>query len=196
MESHEFTNLEQLLERVEAAVGSSGRVSLGAILEEVGRSSFSPLLLIAGLITVAPVIGDIPGVPTTMAIFVSLTAGQLLFGRDHFWLPQWLLKRSIPKDRLCRTLAWMGRPARFVDRFLRPRLRALTGRSGTYAIASACLLIASALPASELIPLTANGLGAALTAYGLALVAGDGLMALIAFAFTAITFGLALFALI
>ncbi|MGE0079670.1 MAG: exopolysaccharide biosynthesis protein [Thiohalomonadaceae bacterium] len=187
-------NLEQLLDRVEQAVDADARVTLGEILEEVGRTSFSPLLLLAGLITSAPVIGDIPGVPTLMAVLVALTAGQLLLGRRYVWLPQWMLKRSVTRERLCKAVGWMRRPARFVDHLLRPRLTALTQGAGTYAVAIACLLVAAAMPASEFIPFSANGLGAALLAFSLALLAGDGLVALIAFAVTGATFALALLA--
>lgn len=193
MQEPPFTTLEQLLQRLEAA-GANDRVSLDAIVKEVGQSSFGPLVLLAGLITVSPVIGDTPGVPTAMSIFVFATVGQLLFGRKRVWLPQWLLQRSIAKDKFCRALNWMRRPVRLVDRFLRPRLTILTGRFGTYGIAAGCILIAAALPFTELILLTANGLGAALTAFGLALIANDGLMALLAFALLALTVGLALLA--
>ena len=46
------------------------------------------------------------------------------------------------------------------------------------------------MPVMEVIPFSANAAGAALTAFGLSLIARDGLLALIAFTFTAITIGL------
>jgi hypothetical protein len=49
------------------------------------------------------------------------------------------------------------------------------------------------MPAMELVPFSANGAGAALTAFGLSLIAHDGLLALLAFVFTAMTFGLVLY---
>lgn len=186
------TNLEQLLDRIEKAAEEE-RVSLGAILERVGRSSFGPLLLVAGLITLAPLIGDIPGVPTIMAMFVLLTAGQLLFRRNYIWLPRWLLKRSVARNKLCKALGWLRRPARFVDRLLRSRLTIFTQGAGIYAIAVGCIVIAAAMPAMELVPFSANGAGAALTAFGLSLLADDGLLALLAFVFTAATLGLAVY---
>ncbi|HEX3034413.1 MAG TPA: exopolysaccharide biosynthesis protein [Thermodesulfobacteriota bacterium] len=70
------------------------------ILKLVGRRSFGPLLLVAGLVTLLPIICDIPGVPTIMGIFVLLIAGQLLFRREHLWLPCWMLNRSVPRDKL------------------------------------------------------------------------------------------------
>ena len=88
------------------------------------------------------------------------------------------------------------RPARSIDRFLRPRLTALTERIGAYVIASVCFLIGAVMPAMEVVPLTANGAGAALTAFGLSLIAHDGLVAIIAFASTGVTIGLTVYALL
>src|SRR5690606_34742905 len=78
------TNLEQLLDRIGEAARQhqDGGVSLDAILDEIGRRSFGPLLLVAGLITLAPIIGDIPGVPGLMGLLVLLIAGQVLFHHE------------------------------------------------------------------------------------------------------------------
>lgn len=56
-----------------------------------------------------------------------------------------------------------------------------------------CVLIAVAMPPMELVPFTATGAGAALTAFGLSLIAHDGLVALLAFAFTATTLALVMY---
>lgn len=48
----------------------------------------------------------------------------------------------------------------------------------------------------EVIPFSANVAGAALTAFGLSLIAHDGILALFAFAFTIATFGLVVYNLI
>ncbi|MGQ0751395.1 MAG: exopolysaccharide biosynthesis protein, partial [Betaproteobacteria bacterium] len=63
---------------------------------------------------------------------------------------------------------------------------------GTYVIAGVCVVIAGAMPVMEVVPFVANGAGAALTAFGLALVAHDGLLAILAFGFTALTLGFVL----
>lgn len=188
-QQQEITDLEQLLQRIGEAAEHHERVSLEQILAVVGRRSFGPLLLLAGLITVAPVVGDMPGVPTAIGVFVLLIAGQLLIRRKHFWLPNWLLKRSVGRDRLRKLLKWLQRPARFIDGLIRPRLTPLTHNAGSTVIAAVCLIIAMTMPAMEVVLFAANIAGAALTAFGLALVAHDGLLALLAFAFTAATFG-------
>lgn len=186
---HQVTNLEQLLERIREAAAKEDPVSLGDIFEMVGHRSFGPLLLLAGLVTLAPLVGDVPGVPTLMALLVMLTAGQVLLRHEHLWLPGWLLRRSVNRGKLCRALDWMSRPARFIDRFLRPRLTALTHRAGVYAVAVACVLVAAAMPIAELVPFSANGVGVVLTSFGLALIAHDGLLVLIAFAVLTATTG-------
>jgi hypothetical protein len=192
----EITNLEQLLERIEAAAERHDSVSLGDVLAMIGERSFGPLLLLAGLITLAPVIGDIPGVPTLIGLFLFLIAVQLLFGRSHFWLPRWLRARSLGREKLGKTLGWLKRPAQYVDRLLRPRLTLLVTGPAVYVIAAACVLIAAALPVMEVVPFSANIAGGALTAFGLALIARDGLFALIAFALTAVGAGAVVYGLL
>lgn len=183
-EQGNVSSIEDLLDCLDGADHDGGRTSVDHILSAVGRRSFGPLLLLAGLITLAPVIGDIPGVPTLMAVLVVLVAIQLLLGRDHFWLPAWLLDRSLARDKLDRAVAWMRKPARAIDRVLHPRLRFLTQGLGALGIAVMCILIALAMPPMEIIPFTANGAGLALTVFGLALIANDGLMALLGYVIT------------
>lgn len=192
-QDRDITGLEQLLDRVEEAAHERDRVSLDVILEMVGRRTFGPLLLLAGLITLAPVIGDIPGVPTIIGIFTLTIAGQLLLRREYFWLPRWLLKRSVAQHKLCKALKRMRRPARFIDTLLRPRLTFLIQSRGIYSIAIVCAFVALAMPLMEVVPFSANGAGAALAAFGLALIAQDGLLALFAFVFAGAGIGLAAF---
>lgn len=175
-----------VLDRI-AAAAEEDPVSVEAVLETLGRRSFGPILLLAGLVILAPVVGDFPGVPTLMALLVLLSAGQLLAGRRSFWLPRWLLARTVSRESAQRSLEWMRRPARWLDWILRPRLVALTTGKGASAIAALCLAIALAVPAMEFVPFSANGGGLALTAFGLALIGRDGLLALGAIVVTGAT---------
>ncbi|HVT45323.1 MAG TPA: exopolysaccharide biosynthesis protein [Thermoanaerobaculia bacterium] len=183
-ETDEVTTLEDLLDRLDQSAEENDPVTLGDLLDAIGRRSFGPLLLLAGLVVLAPVIGDIPGVPTSVAAVVFLAAIQLIFGRKHFWLPRWLLKRSISREKLSKALGWMRKPARFVDRLIRHRLGIFVEGGAVYAIAVVCIIIALTMPFMEVVPFSANIAGAALTALGLALIARDGLLALIAFVMT------------
>lgn len=187
-------NLEDVLDRLgEAADGEDGHVSLGAIVDAFGDRTFAPLLLLPGLVTLAPLLGDIPGVPTLMAAVVLLTAGQMLIGRRSVWLPQFLRNRSVSRDKVDKALGWLRRPARGIDRLLRPRLSFFTRGIGRGLIALTCVAIAAAMPPMEFVPFSANGAGLALTAFGLALIAHDGLLALLSFVVTAVTIALVFF---
>jgi len=189
-------DLTGLLERIQQTGHRRESVSLGAILDSVGRRSFAPFLLIAGLVTLAPLVGDIPGVPTLMAILVVLSAIQLLLGRDHIWLPAWLLERRVSRVRFVKAVRWMERPAHWIDSLLRQRLIQLTRPPAHLAVALTCLLIALAMPPMEVVPFTANGAGLALTLFALALLANDGLMALLGYALTGGTLALVILNLI
>ncbi|TLF52994.1 exopolysaccharide biosynthesis protein [Halomonas urmiana] len=177
-------DLSRLLARVQRAGDHAESVSLKAILDSLGRRSFAPFLLVAGLVTLAPLIGDIPGVPTLMAMLVVLAAAQLLAGREHIWLPSWLLRRRVSRARFIAVIRWMQRPARWIDRLLKPRLTLLIRQPAHLPVAMTSLLIALAMPPMEVVPFTANGAGLALTLFALALLAHDGLMALLGYLLT------------
>jgi hypothetical protein len=176
-------HLQQLLDRLDKAA-TGERVDVESMLEAVGRSSFGALLLLGGLVTLSP-LDIIPGIPTLIAAVVLILSAQLLAGRRHFWLPKWVLKRSIGRDRFRRALSWLRKPAKFGDRLVRPRLTALTTDAAVKVIAVGCSAVALAMPVMEVVPFSANLAGIALTAFGLAVIAHDGLLALIAFAATA-----------
>jgi hypothetical protein len=134
--------------------------------------------------------------PTLMAVLVLLVSVQLLAGRESFWLPGWLLKRSLSRQKFDKGIQFMKKPARWIDGLLRVRLPWLTGYIGIRVTALVCLLIALAMPPMEFIPFSANGAGLALTLLGLGLVARDGLALLLGFALFAATCALILMNLI
>ncbi|MFG6665843.1 exopolysaccharide biosynthesis protein [Halomonas sp. HNIBRBA4712] len=182
------SSLTELLDTLDQMEDEKIRVSVEDILDAVGRRSFGPMLLVAGLIVLAPVVGDIPGVPTLMAALVLLTSSQLLLGRKAFWLPGWLLNRSVSRKGFDKALKWMRKPGRWVDGLMGVRLTWMNGYLGQRATALACVLIALAVPPMEFVPFTANGAGLAFTLFGLGLVAKDGLVLALGFMITAATF--------
>ncbi len=179
----ELYDLEQVIDRIEEGAADLEIVSIRTMADAVGRRSFGPLLLFAGLLPTSPLSG-IPTVPTMSAVIVVVIAGQLLFKRKHFWLPTWVLNRSISRSKLDKALKVIRPVARFVDRLLRPRLEFLTRHVAVYIIAALCVLIAATMPPLELVPFASTTAGAAIVAFGLALIANDGALALIALIFT------------
>ncbi|WP_152205300.1 exopolysaccharide biosynthesis protein [Marinobacter changyiensis] len=185
--SENLTNMEQLLDRIRSSTEGKDRVSVGDILAAVGKRSFGPVILVAGLITIAPLIGDIPGMPTLLGLIVLLTLGQLLFRQQHIWLPNWITARNIQRDKLTKGLDWLQKPARILDKLTRPRLVFLVEGPGLYVMVALCMAVALAMPAMEVIPFSANGGGAAMMAFGLAIIASDGVVALMATIITVAT---------
>jgi hypothetical protein len=66
-----------------------------------------------------------------------------------------------------------------MDRFTRRRLEFLVGKTNTRVVGAATLGVALVMPLLELIPFSANLAGIALCAFGVALIARDGLFALL-----------------
>jgi hypothetical protein len=182
----EHHTLEEMLDRIEEATAGEDATSLGDVLDAIGSRSFGPLLLLAGLVMVAPLVGDIPGVPSLMGAIVLVTAGQLLLGRDHFWLPRFLLDRSVRSATARKGLRWARPAARFLDRWSRPRLQPLVQGAGNTLIALLCIAVSVATPLMEVVPFSANFAGLVILLCGLAVIVRDGLLTLVALGTTAV----------
>ncbi|HET6433569.1 exopolysaccharide biosynthesis protein [Dyella sp.] len=172
------TNLQSVLDKLEQAVDASGQTTVGSLVQAAGRRSFGTLLLVPSLILASP-ISAVPSVPTAMGVLVVLTCGQLLLHRQAFWLPGWIVRRQVPERRLARSIHLLRPPARFVDRLLRPRLLWFTEGWRVHVMAAICLLLALGTTPLELIPGANTAIGTALTAFALALLAHDGVLALV-----------------
>lgn len=175
-------NLEQMLEHIGGLAKDAEQVSLAQVVDSVGDRSFGPLLLIIGLMLFSPLSG-VPGMAIFSGMFILLIALQMLLGRKHFWLPGFILRRSVAQGKLTKALDWVTPGARRIDRLIKPRLNFMLHPSSTYLIALLCVLVGTALPFMELVPFSSSIVGLALAILGLALVARDGLLVLIALSF-------------
>jgi hypothetical protein len=179
----EPNNLEGMLDELERASEGSGPVSVGELLDAVGRRSFGALLLVPALVGLTP-LGGIPGLPTALAVVVIVVAGQLVFGMKRFWLPNIILRRSIERQRLRNSIGYLRPVARVVDKVIRPRLASLTREPFVHGAAGLCVLVALSIPPLEVVPFADTVPWAAIAAFGLALIAHDGILALIALGFS------------
>lgn len=182
-------NLQQLLDHLARLNRGRDEVSLRLVVDSIGTRSFGPLLMLIGIILASPLSG-IPGMATVMAVFVMLIAVQMLLGRKQFWLPNWLLNRSVKHDHLVKALSWVRPVARWVDSVLRPRLTKLVNNGASYVIALICVVISLALPMMEVVPFSASVAGLALAAFGLSLVVNDGLLVILAVSLVGATFAI------
>jgi hypothetical protein len=185
--------VNELLDRFEEVAADGDEVSLDDLMDAIGRRSFGPLLMLAGLVLSAPGISDIPSVPTMAGIFILIISVQILFGRGQFWLPGWLLKRSLKSERVKKISSgkWVRRVAKWIDGFVVERLQVIAGTRANYVVAIVCTILALIAPITEFVPLSGIGVGAAMLSFGISLIARDGLMALIGFGISAVTTSLA-----
>lgn len=178
--------LKEILNEIEELSADRPEVYVDDIFRKLGEGAFGPALLTLGIISISPV-GDIPGVPAFLSVFIILVGGQLALGRERFWLPQFLLKRPIKAQHLRKIVRFLRPVARVVGRIIWRRLAFLTTGPFARAIGGVCTLLALTLPPLEFIPFGATAPSSAITAFSLALVANDGLLASLALILTATT---------
>lgn len=174
----EIHSLSELLDRMEALSKQGDEVAFGEVMDAVGEKSFVPLLMLAGLVMAAPVIGDIPGVPVLMGLLVLLASVQFLLNREHVWIPKWLERRQVSSSKVQKTLSWLRKPSRWIDRVSKTRLTTFVDHAGAVLSALICIVIAMATPVMEVVPMSANVAGIAIIAFGIALLARDGVIAI------------------
>jgi hypothetical protein len=177
------TDLETLLQKLSDRAAKDPSFTVGELLQSLGRRSFAPVLLIAAAIGFTP-FGVVPGMPTVLAVVIIVVTAQIILGRRHLWLPEFIRKKSLSRRNTLRTVEILKKPARFLDRIVRPRLAFLTEKPFSIFLAAACLVLALAVPPLELVPLVDMPLWAAILALSFALATHDGLVAIIAFVIT------------
>jgi hypothetical protein len=187
-------DLEDVLGELDKCADTAGaKVSVGEIMEAIGQRSFGPLLLLGGLLGMTPV-SAVPTVPSLIALITILVSVQLLFGRKSIWIPRWMEKLSVKAEKVKKSVKVSQKPARFVDKLVRPRLQALTKPFADRLVALVCILVALAVPPLELLPFAAFVPSLAIATFGLGLIARDGLVVLIAFLFSTTALGFVAYA--
>jgi hypothetical protein len=175
--------IAEVLDRLDELGASRTRVTVGDVREALGKDAFGPALLTSGLLALSP-IGDIPGAPTVLSLLIITVAAQMVFGRSDLWLPQFLARRSFSAHRLRQTARVLRPAVRIAATVVRRRLTFLTVGPFERAIAATCVLLAVTLPPLEVVPFGATVPSSAITGFSVALVARDGLLALLSFVLT------------
>lgn len=181
MTSSSTHDLENVLEDLESAAEQcDGPLSVGEALDAFAHRSFGALLTVIALVAALPLIGAIPGVSILTGALVILVAVQFLFGRDTPWTPKWLREISIDAETV-RAGADKAKPyAARVDSVIRPRLTQITkGAWARTSIAVLSILLALLFFPAALVPFGVWVPALSVMALGLALLANDGLLALI-----------------
>ena len=169
-----------ILDRLRDLAEENEQISLGQAIEAFGSRSYAPILVVIPLIDISPV-GSIPGLPTLLALVIVLTAGQLLFGRKHLWLPGFVANRSLRAEKVTKAVEKVRPVARRMDKWFHGRLPALTKGPMVRVAAAAILIMTLSVPPLELLPLATTAPMAAIAAFGMALLVKDGLLMIAAF---------------
>ncbi|GAB5348709.1 exopolysaccharide biosynthesis protein [Alteriqipengyuania sp. 357] len=169
-----------ILDRLAEIGGGNDKVTLGDIVGAFGSRSYGPVLLVPALIGISP-LGGIPGVPTFLAVTLLLFAVQMVFGKQHLWLPGVLKDRSVEGEKLADAARKMEKVGNWLDKLFHGRLTMFTGRTAGRLAAIVISLLCLSIPPLELLPFAVALPMAVIGAFGIALTVRDGLLMLVAF---------------
>ncbi|MGV3693282.1 MAG: exopolysaccharide biosynthesis protein [Paracoccus marcusii] len=162
--------------------GAEGdKVSVGQVAEALGQDSLPPNLMIPAFAVASPLSG-VPLFSSICGLLIALVSAQMLIGRDHVWLPGFLMRRQVSGDRLRKALDWMEKPARFLDRVSHERLTPLVRRPMRWIVQGICLCCGLVMPLLEFIPFTSSLMGVVVSLLAFGLLARDGVFVLLGFA--------------
>ncbi|WP_286788541.1 MULTISPECIES: exopolysaccharide biosynthesis protein [unclassified Pseudomonas] len=183
--------LEDVIDGVIELGKEKDKVSVGDIKREIGQRSYGPFLFVPSIIEISPV-GGVPGASTFFALIVAVFALQMLFGRNHFWMPRFLAKRSVESQKIESGLNKVRKVIRGLDKVIRPRLGWATQKTFVRLIAAICLILTTSVPPLEFIPFASLAPFSAICLFGLGLTAKDGVVVLLGMAVSLIAFYLAI----
>ncbi len=143
-------------------------LTIQAMLDRVGARSFGAALLVPSLILVSP-LSIIPLMPTIGGLVILTIATQAFFGRKHLWLPGILANRRLKGHQLSRAVQYLRKPAAWLDRNSRDRLRFLSGPPLDRIAILAVMIVAVTWPFLEIVPMftSVSAGGVALVAFAL-----------------------------
>ena len=150
------------------------KLTLGEILDSVGRRSYGPLLLVIGLFAISPAT-VVPGMTWLTAALTLLVAGQMALGLPSIWLPKKALEAELPRNAVASGIEKTRGMAKTIDKLLKPRLTFLSKPPFVNLVALMCILAALITFPLGLIPFAPLAPGLAVMFFGLGMVARDGL---------------------
>jgi hypothetical protein len=179
--------LDRIQERVDAdgAEMADGKLSLGEILDLVGRRAYGPLLLIIGVLSVSP-LALLPGSTWAFAALTLLVAVQMALHLKHPWLPPAALRVSFPEKEIYGALRSVRPWTRAVDTMVKPRLEFLAHEPWLLLVALLAIVAALVTFPLSFIPFAPFIPGATIILIGLGVTARDGLLLSLALSLLAI----------
>jgi hypothetical protein len=102
--------LSKMLDRAE-----DSEVSIGWLMEQLGRRSFGLTLLVMAVVAL------LPGASTIVGVLVAWPAVQMVLGHDVAVLPPLVARRMVGVDRLARLIGIVTPRLAWIERLIRPR---------------------------------------------------------------------------
>ncbi|MDG6079075.1 exopolysaccharide biosynthesis protein [Erythrobacter litoralis] len=171
--------VDGVLAELDDLAAANEAVNIGDVLDDFGERSFGPFILLPALLEISP-IGGIPGVPSVLAALIAVIAAQLLWGKDHVWLPQFVQQRGVFGKKLHKAVGKLRGISRWLDEHSQDRLERLVEGVWIRIAAGLVILLCCTVPPLEFLPFASTLPMAAIAAFGLALTVRDGLFMLIA----------------
>ncbi|MBD3625216.1 MAG: exopolysaccharide biosynthesis protein [Rhodobacteraceae bacterium] len=155
----------------------TGDLRLRDLVEGFGRSSFLPVMVVPALLVVSPLSG-IPLFSSACGLTIVFVAAQMLWpGRDHLWLPDFLMDRTINGEKARKAMPKIRKAASWLDRCATGHGWRLMRRPVRLLLEALCLLCGAAMPFLEVVPFSSSILGFAVLMFSTALLTRDALFA-------------------
>lgn len=169
------TSVNQIVDRL-ARLADQDRVAVAKIIEVFGTQSFLPVLMVPALLVVSPLSG-IPLFSSLCGITIAAISLQMVAGREHLWLPQFVVKRSLEGKRAREAIDKLHGVASWLDNHSRDRFQPLLRWPGRKLIQTLCLFCGAAMPFLEIVPFSSSILGTAVLLFATSLLLKDGIFA-------------------
>ncbi|UAB78530.1 exopolysaccharide biosynthesis protein [Erythrobacter sp. SCSIO 43205] len=185
-QSSQEQSAEAVVDKLGELGAEDGEVCVDQVVETFGARGYGPMLLVPALLGASP-LGGIPTVPSILALIIALIAGQMVVGRTHFWLPEFLSQRSVSGEKLQNARDALSKPAQVMDKLFHGRLEWATSDPMPRIASAIVMVLCAVIVPLELVPLAALLPFSAIAAFGLALTVRDGALMLLAIAISIVS---------
>ncbi len=172
MKRHNTHALSDVLDQL-ASVIDGDYITFDEVIDKLGRRSFASLMLVFALICTSPA-SAIPGVTTMVAVIVFILTVQMIAGRKSVWLPDFITRRQLSAAKLEKGIAWLRRPVRFVERFVKVRLTFVFDPPWFWVPLILILCLTIFMPFMEVIPASGSIASAVIAIFAAGLLTRDG----------------------
>lgn len=164
------------------------QASVGEMMSAFGNRSYGALITAIGLVAAMPLIGAIPGVSVITGLLIIMVIAQYLAGRENPYAPSFITERSIEREKFEKAIDKSEPYAAWVDKFLKQRLTFVVGGPvQRVVLGGVVIFLAATMVPLALVPWGVQPPATAIVLLGLALIARDGVMAILGYGLSAVT---------